>query len=289
MPGQFQRGGEVDNAIDERTLPGVAGGRARGGRDTQQDDLVCFHDPLTRTWLLVLADGMGGDGAGELASQGVVDAARRLWAQGTWRDQPTSLFLESVCQAAHAELRLRQRQLASGSPHSTVVALLIKDQRIAWAHVGDSRLYRFDGHQLMGRTEDHSLAQLRHRRGEIDEQELATHDDQQFLLRGLGGTEGPVVEHGSGELRRGHAFVLCSDGAWTQLKDEELARYVQRRDQRQALSEAIRLAVERGGPMGDNVSLIFVRPTVGGFWPALRQAMVSGWRRKTPATMQDEV
>ncbi|QNK00683.1 PP2C family protein-serine/threonine phosphatase [Dyella telluris] len=278
----------MDNAIDERTLPGVAGGRARGGRDTQQDDLVCLHDPLTHTYLLVLADGMGGDGAGELASQGVIDSTRRLWAQGTWRDQPTSLFLESVCQAAHAELRLRQQQLANGSPHSTVVALLVKDQRIAWAHVGDSRLYRFDGHQLLGRTEDHSLAQLRYQRGEINEQDLATHDDQQFLLRGLGGPEGPVVEHGSGELRRGHAFVLCSDGAWTQLQDEELGRFVQRRDQQQALSEAIHLAVERGGPMGDNVSLIFVRPRTGGFWPSLWQAMFPGRRRKAPATLQDE-
>jgi len=280
----------VDNSIEFHALPGVAAGRARGGRDTQQDDLLCLHDPATQAYLLVLADGMGGDGAGELASQGVVESARRLWEQGAWRDQPTSLFLESVCQVAHAELRHRQQHLTSGSPHSTVVALLVRDRRIAWAHVGDSRLYRFHGHQLIGRTEDHSLAQLRHRRGEISEDELATHDDQQLLLRGLGGPDQPVVEHGSGELHHGHAFVLCSDGAWTQLKDEELGRFVQRRDQQASVREAIHLAVERGGASGDNVSLIFVRPPVGGFWPSLWQAVFSGRRRgKTPATMQDEV
>ncbi len=275
----------MDKAIEFKALPGAVGGRARGGRHTQEDDLLCLHDPSTDTYLLVLADGMGGDGAGEIASRGVVQSALRLWEQGLWRTQPTSLFLESVCQAAHAELRRCQQEQAMGSPHSTVVALLVKDRRVAWAHVGDSRLYRFHGQRLLGRTEDHSLAQLRHRRGEA-----ATHDDQQWLLRGLGGPQDPVVEHGSGELRRGHAFVLCSDGAWTQLKDEELGCFVQRRDQHEAVREAIHLAVERGGASGDNVSLIFVRPPSGGLLPAFWQAMFSGRRRgKSPAIMQDEV
>ncbi|WP_019464821.1 PP2C family protein-serine/threonine phosphatase [Dyella japonica] len=279
----------MDNSIEFHALPGIVAGRARGGRDAQQDDLICFHDPATRTYLLVLADGMGGDGAGELASQGVIEMARRLWTRGTWRHQPTSLFLESLCQLAHAELRHRQQQLIAGAPHSTIVALLVKDHRIAWAHVGDSRLYRFHGRRLMGRTEDHSLAQLKYRRGEISERELVTHADQQQLLRGLGGPEEPVVEHGSGDLRHGCAFVLCSDGAWTQLKDEELGRFVQRHDQHDAVRDAIHLAVERGGASGDNVSLIFMRPPLGGLWPALWQAVFAGRRRKAPATMQEEV
>ena len=63
--------------------------------------------------LLVLADGMGGDGAGELASAGVIEIARRLWRHGLWRDQPGPLFLESLCQAAHAELRRRGERLAA--------------------------------------------------------------------------------------------------------------------------------------------------------------------------------
>lgn len=280
----------MDNSIEFHVLPSIAAGRARGGRDAQQDDLICFHDASTRTYLLVLADGMGGDGAGELASRGVIEVARRLWEQGAWRHQPTSLFLESLCQSAHAELHRRQQHLASGSPHSTIVAFLVKDQRIAWAHVGDSRLYRFQGRRLMTCTEDHSLAQLRHRLGEISAHELATHDDQQLLLRGLGGPDEPVVDHGSGQLRRSDAFVLCSDGAWTQLKEEELGRFVQRRDQHEALREAIHLAVERGGEKGDNVALIFARPSLGGFWSSLRKAMSSTLRRdEGQATLQDEV
>ncbi|MDE2087511.1 MAG: serine/threonine-protein phosphatase, partial [Xanthomonadaceae bacterium] len=81
----------MDQVIDFQALPQVAAGRARGGRDTQQDALLCLHDPATDALLLVLADGMGGDGAGELAAEGVIEVARRLWELGLWREQPGAL------------------------------------------------------------------------------------------------------------------------------------------------------------------------------------------------------
>ncbi|RDI98592.1 serine/threonine-protein phosphatase [Dyella solisilvae] len=286
----------MDDTIDFHDVPRATAGRARGGRATQQDDLVCLHDEAEDSSLLVLADGMGGEGAGELASEGVVQVARRLWEQGDWRQQPGSLFLESLCQQAHLELHRRREGLASGAPHSTVVALLIRGDRVAWVHVGDSRLYRFRGLRLLGRTEDHSLAQLRHRRGELAESDLATHADQNKLLRGLGGPDAPVVEHGCATLQRGQTFALCSDGVWAQLTTEELGRLSHRRDQHEAVREALTLAVERGGANGDNVALILARPHQrsgwrergAGLWAALRRAMgLNPWRR--PAAMHDEV
>ena len=67
----------MDQAVDFQAIPRVVAGRARGGRDAQQDDMVCLHDAAQAASLLVLADGMGGDGAGELASAGVIEVARR--------------------------------------------------------------------------------------------------------------------------------------------------------------------------------------------------------------------
>lgn len=282
----------MDQAVDFQAIPRVVAGRARGGRETQQDDMVCLHDAGEEAFLLVLADGMGGDGAGELASAGVVEVARRLWESGQWREQPGPLFLESLCQEAHAELHRRRAGLASGEPHSTVVAMMVHRGRVSWAHVGDSRLYRFQGSQLLGRTEDHSLAQLRLLQGQITEGELATHPDQHKLLRGLGGPEAPVVEHGCAVLRAGQTYVLCSDGVWEQLSTEELARLSRRRDQQEALEEALALAVERGGQEGDNVALIFARPAEG-WWRrygdrlrwALRRAATG--RRRVAATYNE--
>ncbi|TAN08616.1 MAG: serine/threonine-protein phosphatase [Rhodanobacteraceae bacterium] len=251
----------MDKKIEVLTLPRVAAGRARGGRPTQQDDLACLHDPDSGTRLLVLADGMGGDGAGELASEGVVQVARQLWARGLWREQPGAQFLETLCQEAHLELRRRGRSLASGQPHSTIVALLMKADLVCWAHVGDSRLYRFQGRRCLDRTEDHSVAQLRVRRGELSADQLASASDQHKLLRGLGGSEPPQVDHGFARLRPGQAFALCSDGVWERLSTRELAGLARRHDQRGALVAALTQAVERGGEAGDNVALILVRIT----------------------------
>lgn len=253
----------MDENIDTCFLPRVAAARARGGRPSQQDQLLCLHDPEADARLLLVADGMGGDGAGELASEGVIHVARRLWQRAEWRHQPGAIFLETLCQQAHAELRRRGLDLAAGEPHSTVVALLIRGDRVCWAHVGDSRLYRFQGMRCLGQTEDHSVTQLKVRRGELAAGQAAHDEDQHKLLRGLGGPHPPKVDHGAAVLRAGQAFVLCSDGAWEFLSVTELGQLAQRRDQKSALREAMARVLERGGEAGDNVSLIFFR--VGSF------------------------
>ena len=249
----------MDKQIETHTSSLVAAGRARGGRPTQQDDLICLHDPAADVRLLVVADGMGGDGAGELAAAGVIQVTRQLWERGTWRDQPAALFLETLCQDAHYELRRRGVGLTNGEPHSTVVALLMKGDSVSWVHVGDSRLYRFQGRRCLDRTEDHSVAQLRVRRGELAADQLASAPDQHMLLRGLGGPQPPQVDHGFATLRPRQAFALCSDGVWEHLTTQELGRLACHHDQRAALHEALTLALERGGDTGDNVALILVR------------------------------
>lgn len=255
----------MDQTVDFRTLPQIAGGRVLGGRAEQQDALSCFHDPASDARLLVLADGMGGDGAGELASEGVIATAQRLWDQGLWREQGGSFFLETLCQEAHEELVRRREGLDGGEPHSTIVALLLRGNHASWAHVGDSRLYRFQGRHCLDRTIDHSLAQLKLSRGEIRPEQLATDPDQHKLLRGLGGPQPPAVEHGGATLRAGQTFALCSDGVWEQLSVHELRRLSRRRDLTAALHEALQLAAARGGEAGDNAALILVR-TGGSGW-----------------------
>lgn len=234
----------------------LAAGRVLGGRPSQQDDLVCLADEGQRTHLLVLADGMGGEGAGELASAGVVAVAQRLWREGRWRDLPGALFLEQLCQDAHLELRRRGEVLVDAAPHATIVALLLKGRMAYWAHVGDSRLYRFGRGRLLGCTEDHSVVQERVRRGELHADQAGAAVDQHQLLRGLGGPMQPRVDHGCAPLRRGQAFALCSDGVWEHLSAQELAAFATHRDPRAAVGEALALVLGRAGAEGDNAALI---------------------------------
>ncbi|MFP4251606.1 MAG: PP2C family protein-serine/threonine phosphatase [Pseudomonadota bacterium] len=259
--------GQFDIRVVPGTPPGVACGLAPGGRPSQQDDLICLHDAREATTLLVLADGMGGDGAGELASGGVVHAARELWDERVWRDQPGALFLETLCQAAHAEIRRRNAWVAA-EPHSTIVALLLREGQAFWVHVGDSRLYHFRGRRCLSVTRDHSLARLKLDRGEIREADLAHDPDQHVLLRGLGGSEPPEVEHGYAATRPGDGFVLCSDGVWETLSRSELAGLLRARDLATALYDGLVLGARRGGEAGDNLGLILARPERSPSWLA---------------------
>ena len=252
----------------------MASGRALGGRDSQQDALVCLVDASRDTRLLVLADGMGGDGAGELAAEGVIATARRMWDEGAWRDQPGAVFLENLCQEAHQELRRRRLGLSRGEPHSTIVALLLRAGRACWAHIGDSRLYQYYGNRCIDRTRDHSLAEWRVQRGELRPEEVAAHADQHKLLRGLGGDSAPEVEHGGAMLRVGQSFALCSDGVWEHLTADELGRFAVRDDLGQAVHEALSLVLERGGSSGDNAALILVHALPAG---RLRRYMAGLW------------
>lgn len=263
-------------AIDRSWL---GAGRARGGRPSQQDDLVCLVDEATQSRLLVLADGMGGDGAGELASAGVIAVAQRLWREGRWRELPGALFLEQLCQDAHLELRRRGERLVDAAPHATVVALLLKGRTAYWAHVGDSRLYRFARGRLLDCTEDHSAVQLRVRRGELTADQAARADDQHQLLRGLGGPMQLRVDHGCAPLRAGQSFALCSDGVWEQLSVQELAAFAAWSDLPAAVAEALALVLTRAGEAGDNAALILVRAAhVRAAWLLRPLHWWSAWR-----------
>lgn len=266
----------LDQRFDVQLAPRVAFGRALGGRASQQDAMVCLVDPGADARLLVLADGMGGHGAGELAAEGVIATARRLWDQRGWREQPGAVFLETLCQEAHEELRRRRMGLAQGEPHSTIVALLIRGKRACWVHVGDSRLYQFLGSRCIERTRDHSLAEWRVQRGELRPDEVARHADQHKLLRGLGGDSAPEVEHGGAMLRTGQGFALCSDGVWEYLAPAELGRLVVREDLDQAVQEALSSVLERGGNGGDNAALMLVHALPAG---RLRRSAAGLWAR----------
>ncbi|HEX7815836.1 PP2C family serine/threonine-protein phosphatase [Dyella sp.] len=267
----------MNEQVDVCALPGVAAGRALGGRASQQDAFICLDAPDEDARLMVLVDGMGGDGAGEQAAATVVEVARRLWQAGTWREQPGPLFLETLCQDAHATLRRLRETLAEGEPHSTIVALLIRDDRASWVHVGDTRLYLFQGLRCVSQTVDHSVAEFQRQRG------ICEGDNQHALLRGLGGAQPPVVDHGVATLRAGQGFALCTDGVWAHVSARELAEAAQARDLDAALRDTLALATQRGGAQGDNAALVLVHTADTGWIRRLG----AWWQAKRPAPRND--
>ncbi|MFO8140859.1 MAG: protein phosphatase 2C domain-containing protein [Marinobacter sp.] len=232
-----------------------------GGRNEQQDRVGCFHSPDGTACLLLLADGMGGHRGASLASQTLLETARISWDSCGGAPRDPKRFLEALCQESHRRINLQGRERGL-DPRSTVVALIAHDAGAFWVHVGDSRLYHFRGQELVARTRDHSLVQILVEAGQVAEEDMATHPDQNKLLRSVGDEAPPETTHGHAAFRAEDRFLLCSDGFWEQIAPEEMAGVLAARNLDESLSHLADLAVRRGGPSSDNIAVAAVRALV---------------------------
>ena len=129
--------------------------------------------------------------------------------------------LTALVEAANeAILQVQKEQFCSCK--STVVALSVEGGRAVWAHTGDSRLYRIHNGQLRQLTDDHSVAYLKYKTGEITKEQIPTDEDQSVLLRALGGYRWEPATGAASDLTPGDAFLLCSDGFWELVGENEM-------------------------------------------------------------------
>jgi serine/threonine protein phosphatase PrpC len=228
-----------------------------GGRPYNQDRLGCWQTPDAA--LIVLADGMGGHANGDVAAQLVV---QHLGAEFERAARPRlgdpDLFLYRRIGSAHALLgRAARARGFEEVPRTTVAACVVQGGRAYWMHVGDSRVYHLRGTRVLGRTRDHTRVQKLLDEGRIGEQDLQVHPERNVLLQCLGGPIPPRLSPASSApLQRGDVLLLCSDGLWGHVGEDELARELAADDLAAALARLVERAVAAGGRHGDNVSAI---------------------------------
>jgi serine/threonine protein phosphatase PrpC len=145
------------------------------------------------------------------------------------------------------------------APRSTIVMLLLREDRADWANVGDSRIYHLRDGEIISRSKDHTMVEILLQQGEITEEEMGTHPDQSRLLRCLGADEDPKPSFGSCDLREGDGFLLCSDGLWERVKRREIEEVFCTAQSENALRRLVGMAVKRNGPKGDNVTALAVQ------------------------------
>ena len=239
-----------------------------GARQEQQDRVAALS--RNSVTLLVLADGMGGHEGGALAAQAVVDVARERF-EFPPAEHPAQL-LAHICHSAHERINAIGAQ-SSIAPHSTCVLLHLTAMAATWAHVGDSRLYRFRNGRLVGRTIDHSVVELMRLQGKLTEEMMKTHPDQNRLYQALGGSQPPEPEIDSASCTERDGFVLASDGLWENVADQDLEELFEAADLTRASSELIARARSRGGPDCDNLSVLATR------WRSARPSLARRLRR----------
>lgn len=228
----------------------------QGGRDYQEDDFGVFRNEKTGALFVIVCDGLGGHGGGDLASRAAVDCARDLWeAKGS---QAHEEFLREL--AAQANERILQIQKETGiKARSTMVAAIIEGGFAHVAHSGDSRMYVIHPERDTWRTKDHSLVQVMRDADEISEQEMGTHQDQGRLLQCLGMDYPKEPSITKVMLAEDHSMLLCTDGFWENLSPAEMERvFLSGIRLHDALNAALKIAVAKGGENCDNVTAVAI-------------------------------
>lgn len=202
-----------------------------GGREYNED--AVGHSVAGESGVFVVADGLGGHQFGELASACVRDTLLEAFDGGF--DRPLGEWL--IQQVARANQNILDLQAQKNAVlKSTVAALAVDGKRAVWANVGDSRLYFLRKDKICAVTNDHSVAYKKYRAGEITREQIATDEDQSALLRTLGSEDRNEAEVYDREMEiiPGDAFLLCTDGMWEYIFDEEiLIDYLKAHDARQ--------------------------------------------------------
>jgi PPM family protein phosphatase len=221
--------------------------------------------------LFVLSDGMGGLESGEVASRLAVDAVLdhcrkaeanpdlplvgdRIEGMSDASNRLASAVRfanESVYRAAHEGSGVR-------GMGATIVAMKSVDQRISFAHVGDSRIYRLRDAKLAQLTHDHSFVAEEVRNGRMTQEEADNSTMQNVLIRALGIDPAVEVDLSEEPLLEGDTILLCSDGLTRELTDAQIAAVLgERGNAEAAANELVDLAKQAGG--GDNVTVIVLR------------------------------
>lgn len=233
-----------------------------GSRRINQDRAIALHSEGHA--MLVLADGMGGHPRGERAAEILVETCEAVFNRTEKPVQNPGEFLINLLQRAHELIsEFGAHQAPPIEPRTTAVVVLIQKGVAHWAHVGDSRFYLFRGSRLLTRTIDHSYVEKLRQNGLITDDERDTHPHRHYVTRCLGGplsTPGTALGEPT-RLRRGDTLMLCSDGFWSQIEEDEMAAAFE--DSGEPLSEVIdELAEEaelKGFPESDNVTAVALR------------------------------
>ena len=231
-----------------------------GDRTEQQDRAAVFAHPSRKgTLMAVLADGMGGHSGGAMAAEQVILKARQNFESFAPASESAPDLLRSIIDEAHIVIKLT-RFTSEQDPHSTAVVFMMQPDRADWAHCGDSRFYHFRSGALVSRSSDHSLVEELVRKGRLDSEGALRHPNRNVLLSCLGSEREPRVDVGHvSSLVGGDAFLLCSDGLWAYIGEEETGAILASQSPRDAASTLIELARQRARGGGDNISLAVVK------------------------------
>src|SRR3954452_3291967 len=222
-------------------------GRQRRGNE----DAVYSRAPL-----FVVADGMGGAQAGEVASAAAVETLGRGLPDGG--GPPQELLAARVAEANEKIHTLSRSDANRAGMGTTLTAIYVGEDEAAIAHVGDSRAYLFRDGELRRLTDDHSLVEELMRQGKLTPEEASDHPQKSIITRALGPEPDVDVDRQTIPLRDSDVFLLCSDGLTTMIDEEAIAHVLREAGSLEAAGDALIAAANAAGGR-DNITVVLFR------------------------------
>ncbi len=234
-------------------------GQVRG----HNEDFVSYWEPPNQEaekengWLYIVADGVGGADAGEVASEMTTESTITHYLEHN--DEPDwGQRLLNAMQAANTTLRQYVLDRNDNSRMATtMVAAVLQENRAYIANVGDSRGYLWRNGRIEQITKDQSLVAKLVEEGAITEEEASSHPRRNVILYSLGSERSPKIDLFEQTMETGDILFLCSDGLTRHVLDEEIALTLGQEPPEEAANTLIRKANERGGE--DNISVAIIR------------------------------
>lgn len=220
------------------------------GSRTHNEDALCVESAKDGI-LLAVADGLGGYQGGEVASKVAIDVLKQEFHQN-----PLQFDLSRAISTANFQI-LEQQKKTGLRMKSTVSAAWVGIKKTVFAHVGDSRIYAFQNGRISFQTVDHSASQMAVFLGEIDSSEIRNHPDRNILTCTLGASPELKIDTTVIENEKYDALLLCTDGFWEYVLEEEMIRFLLSSQQSSCWISKMREAMTRRVKQGqDNNSAI---------------------------------
>ena len=193
----------------------------KGGRLVNEDAVMVIDDQKNVS--ILVADGLGGQGLGDVASNLAVQAAKDVNDMELDGKEQIALFFKTAQRYLQDE---QKRRKMPTKIRTTAVYFVIRNGYMQWGHIGDSRLYLFRRNHFKTRTIDHSIPQMLVNMKEIRESEIRHHPERNKLLRVLGdkSVEPDYVLSEKVPLKKGQSVLICTDGFWEDIEDATIKK-----------------------------------------------------------------
>jgi PPM family protein phosphatase len=237
-----------------------------GRQRENNEDAFLYWEPATREELAhkgrlaVVADGMGGYEGGQEASRLAVETVREVYER-EFQGDPQETLRQAFALAHERIQHYAEVHPGFQGMGTTCTAVALRGRQLYVVHVGDSRLYRIRGSQISRLTRDHSYVGRLVESGIVRSEDAEKHPQRHILTAALGAGLEAAVDSAEpdGHLEKGDTLVLCTDGLWGVVTEEEIVRAAREKSAAQSCSVLVELALERGGP--DNITVQVLRIT----------------------------